>query len=97
MVKFQKHYVTDGVTKARVFYSKGHVMVTRPDGSRELQECVTLYAKDYDRQLGKVFADIYQNDTDSQSDYFDQGHVRFFPDHPMYAAAKARCQVRSAS
>jgi hypothetical protein len=82
-IKFQKFYVTNGQTKARVFYSKGKLI----DG----RECVTLYAKDYGHNLGHIFADGYQNDTDLMTDYFDKGLVRIFPDQPHYAAALARC------
>jgi hypothetical protein len=81
-IKFQKFYVTNGETKARVFYSNSTLI----DG----RKCVTLYAKDYSRNLGAIFGDSYENATDSQTDYFDEGHVRIFPDSPHYAAALAR-------
>lgn len=87
MIKFQKFYVTNGETKARVHYHHGNLT----DG----RECVTLYAKDYGHDLGAVFADVadYQNDTDSMTDYFEKGRVRIFPDSPLYPAALARCAV----
>lgn len=91
-VKLMKHYVQRGDVKARVFYSKGSIMAKTADGSRELRECVTLYAKDYSRALGKVFPATYVNETESQSDYFDEGHVRIFPGDPLYAEALARCR-----
>lgn len=49
MIKFNKHNVTDTETKikARVLYS----LDNRIDG----RKCVTIYAKDYDRSLGKIF------------------------------------------
>jgi hypothetical protein len=84
MIKFNKYCVTDGTTKARVFYSNTQMT----DG----RQCVTLYAKDYDRRLGKIFAESYQNETDGMTDYFDKGLVRIFPDNPMYADALARCK-----
>jgi hypothetical protein len=84
MIKFQKYYVTNGDAKARVFYS----LDNRIDGRR----CVTLYAKDYDRSLGKIFADDYKNDTDSMTDYFDQGRVVLFETSPYYPAARARAE-----
>ncbi len=49
MVKMMKFYVTNGTEKARVWYSRG----TLVDG----RDCVTIYAKDYDGALGRVFAD----------------------------------------
>jgi hypothetical protein len=84
-MKFNKHHVTNGTTKARIFYS----LDNRIDG----RKCVTLYAKDYDRALGALFADLYINETDSQTDYFDQGRVNLFEDHPFYAAARERAEA----
>lgn len=86
MIKFNKYHVTDGTTKARVFYS----ISARIDG----RECVTLYAKDYSRSLGKIFPQEYKNDTDSMTDYFDEGRVRIFADHPLYTAALKRATMR---
>lgn len=83
-IRFMKHYVTDGTTKARVFYSNGRLI----DGSQP----VTLYGRDYDRKLGAIFGKEYVNDTDIMTDYFDQGHVRIPPGHPLYQAALERCQ-----
>ena len=82
-IKFNKFNVTNGDTKSRIFYS----LDNRVDG----RKCVTLYAKDYDRSLGKLFSD-YQNETDSMTDYFDAGKVVFFEDHPLYAEARKRAQ-----
>ena len=84
-VKFNRFHVTNGVTKARVHYS----LDNRADG----RACVTLFAKDYSRALGVIFPSVYQNDTDSQTDYFDQGRVVLFEDHPLYAAARVRAQA----
>ncbi len=84
-IKFNKYHVTNGETKARVFYT----LDNRGDG----RKVVTLYAKDYDRALGKIFATEYVNDTDSMTDYFDQGRVRLFEDHPLYAAARQRAEA----
>jgi hypothetical protein len=82
MIKFNKFNVTNGIDKARVFYSK----YTRADG----QECVVLYSKDYDRALGRIFSDEYVNNTDSMTDYFERGQVVLLSGHPLYAAAAAR-------
>jgi hypothetical protein len=81
-VKFQKYYVANGTLKAKVFYS----LDNRTDG----RKCVTLYAKDYSHALGKVFSDEYRNETDTMTDYFDQGKVVLFENHPLYAAARVR-------
>lgn len=84
MIKFQKFYVTDGTAKARVHYS----IDNRTDG----RKCVTIYAKDYGHALGSMFADEYENRTDTQSDYFDKGTVRLFETSQHYAAARARAE-----
>lgn len=88
MIKFMKHYVTDGQIKARVHYSAFRMTTTG-------QECVTLYAKNYDdgRLLGKLFDAEYENNTDILTDYFERGRVRILAGTPLYEAAKARCTV----
>lgn len=86
VVKFNKYCVTNGAEKARVFYS----LDNRTDG----RKCVTLYAKDYGHALSRVLgSDVYKNDTDSQSDYFDQGRAVLFETHPLYAVARARAEA----
>lgn len=83
MIKFNKFNVTNGKDKARVHYS----LDNRTDG----RQCVTIYSKDYDRALGRVFSgDEYINNTDTMTDYFDKGRVVLFADHPLYADARAR-------
>ena len=82
MIKFNKYCVTNGKIKARVFYS----ISARVDG----RECVTLYAKDYDRILGKIFPTEYKNDSDIMTDYFDKGRVRIFKENPLYESALKR-------
>lgn len=84
-IRFMKHYVTDGAIKARVFYTDTALV----NGKR----CVTLYARDYSRNLGKIFGDAYANATDYMTDYFDEGHVRIPTEHELYAAALARVRV----
>jgi hypothetical protein len=92
-IKFMKHYVTDGVTRARVFYSLGHVYVKQADGTRVLSECVSLYAKDYGATLSKIEGLASSNDSDYQSDYVVQDVAHIFPESPMYAAALSRVKV----
>lgn len=84
MVKFNKHNVTNGKTKARCHYS----LDNRTDG----RKCVTIYAKDYGGDLGRVLADAYKNDTDTMTDYFDQGRAVLFENHPLYAEARRRAE-----
>jgi hypothetical protein len=85
-VKFRKYYVSKGAEKARVHYSVDN----RTDG----RKCVTLYAKDYGHALSRVLGpDVYKNDTDYQTDYFDKGRAVLFEDHPLYAAARARAEA----
>lgn len=88
-IKFNKHNVTNGQVKARVFYS----LDNRGDG----RACVTIYEKDYARKLQALFsADTYKNNTDSMTDYFDQGRAVLFSDHPLYAAARTRAEACAA-
>lgn len=83
-IKFNKYHVTNGEIKARVFY---HL-----DNRADKRKCVTMYARDYDSRLGKIFKDAYINDSDLMSDYFDQGHAVLFEDHPLYNAARERAE-----
>lgn len=83
-IKFNKYHVTDGKVKVRVFYRVNN----RIDG----RKCITLYAKDYGRGLGRIFIDEYKNDTDMREDYFDNGKVVLFEDHPLYDQALKRAQ-----
>lgn len=87
MIKFNKHNVIDTETKikARVLYS----LDNRIDG----RKCVTIYAKDYDRSLGKIFNE-YENDTDTMTDYFDKGRIVLFEDHILYAKARERAESK---
>jgi len=84
MIKFNKHNVanTESKEKARVHYNVDN----RIDG----RKCVTIYAKDYNGALGKIFAAEYVNNSESMTDYFETGKVVLFEDHKLYAAARAR-------
>lgn len=83
-VRFNKHFVTNGETKARVFYSLDNHVSHRP--------VVTLYARDHSGALGRIFSAEYRNETDLQTDYFDQGHADLFEEHSLYAAARKRAE-----
>ena len=88
-IRFLKHCVTNGAVKARVWYS----LDNRVDG----RKCVTLYAKDYSRELGQIFADEYINETDTMTDYFERGRVVLFEGHPLYFAARERAEANDAA
>lgn len=89
-----RHFVTDGITKAKVRYSACD-SYGPPSNKRK---AVTLYEQGYDRNLVKVFSNgysnengfnvpEYKNDTDANSDYFDKGHITLYEDHPLYQEA----------
>lgn len=89
MIKFNKHHVTNGTTKARCHYSVDN----RVDG----RKCVSITAKDYGHHLAEVLgSDNYSNNTDFQTDYFDKGRVVLFEDHPLYPAARERAEQEEA-
>ena len=84
-IKFNKFHVTDGTTKARVFYS----LDNRVDG----RKVVTLYAKDYMHALAPIFGKNTENNSDYQTDYVETDTVRIFEDSPLYAAARKRAET----
>ena len=79
-IKFRKYFVSNGHIKARITYS----INTRIDG----KACVTLYAKDYNRDLGKIFKEYYINESDMREDYSEQGRVILFEDNKYYLEAR---------
>lgn len=84
-VKFRKFYVANETLKARVSYS----LDNRIDGKC----CVTIYAKDWCRTLGKILRDGYKNESDFMTDYFEQGKVVLYSDSPYYLAARKVAEV----
>lgn len=82
-ITFNKHNVTNGTNKARVFYS----INGRTDG----RNCVTIYAKDLTANLKTIFAD-FVNNTEANTDYFETSKVSVFETSPFYAAALKRAQ-----
>ena len=84
MIRFNKHFVTNGTVRARVHYS----LDNRVDG----RKCVTLYAKDYTNDLATIFPAQTQNDSDSMTDYFETGRVVLFEGHPLYNEARKRVE-----
>lgn len=84
--RFLKHSVKLGDLKARVTYSAFRMNST---GAK----CVTLYAKDFNsgRALAEIFAGVgFEDNTDTQADYFEKGLVRILKSSPHYPAALAR-------
>lgn len=63
-------------------YSKGSYteLSGLPEGT------LTIYAKDYSR-FPRIEDFEYHNETDSQTDYFDNDKIRIRPDHPLYEKA----------
>lgn len=64
MVTFHKYFVTNGQDKARVHYSPN---IMAKGGAK----CITLYEKDYERNLQKILPNV-RNDSDSMTDYFEE-------------------------
>lgn len=83
-IRFNRYHVTNGQTKARVWYSVDN----RIDGKR----CVTIYAKDHSDNLDKIFGSAVQNNTDIMTDYFEKSRVVLFVDHPLFPAARKRAE-----
>lgn len=85
-VKFNRYNVSSNGIKASVFYSVDN----RTDG----RKCVTIYARDYSGNLGKVLADAYQNNTEIMVDYFEKGKAVLFEEHPLYREARVRAEMK---
>lgn len=58
---------------------------------------ITIYANNY-RRFSQEIAEAFtiENDTDYQTDYFDEDRIRVVPSHPLYAAVKAALDKRQA-
>lgn len=88
-VRMMKHYIQNVQTgaKARVRYSRG-VLLVGPNGERGgSYDCVTLYGKDCLENLSRVLFSGVQNDSDMQTDYFENDRFRVWPSSPMWARA----------
>jgi hypothetical protein len=81
-ITFNKHNVTNGTKKARVFYS----INGRTDG----RNCVTIY--DLTANLKTIFADAV-NSTEVNTDYFETSKITLFETSPFYAAALERAKL----
>ncbi len=78
-----------GAKLQRCGYSDGK-LIGYPEGT------ISIYARDYQGFSEKVCAcfDV-QNDTDTQTDYFDDARIRVIPAHPLYPAVKAAMEARN--
>lgn len=58
---------------------------------------VTIYAREYDGFCGEVATAFdVQNNTDSQTDYFEKDRIRVAPEHPLYALVVAAYDAQQA-
>jgi hypothetical protein len=58
---------------------------------------ITIYASNYRRFCGTVATEFtVKNDTDTQTDYFDNDKIRVQPDHPRYAEVLAAFEAQEA-
>lgn len=76
MTTFHKHYVTNGVIKAKVRYSTNITVKTG-------KKCITLYEKDYGNNLPKVLTNV-KNDSDVMTDYFEENRCIFLEGSKEY-------------
>jgi len=84
-IKFYQYYATNGTTKVKIHYSL--------DGRTDKRNCVTIYARDYNRADFKaIFGDIARNDSDMMTDYFEQSHADIFESHPLYNLARQKAE-----
>lgn len=76
-MKFQAHGIKTQHGVERCTYMISHLV----NG----EKCITVYAKSYERFSAEIKSafDI-QNDTDSQSDYFENDRFRVYPGHALF-------------
>jgi hypothetical protein len=85
-MKFMKYYVeNDSGERVKCWY-----MITQHNGKK----CVLVVAQEYGAQLR--FLPNCENNSDSQTDYFEKDRARIFYGHPLYAAALARAEKNNA-
>ena len=94
MIKFNLHNVTDGVNKAKVWYSYN-----------PQKECIIVHAKSYSEDLSAVFPKGVQNNSNMMVDYFEKDRIIFYKNdeffgkameamHKLEASRKARREKR---
>ena len=87
-IKFRQYYVANDLFKAKVSYSL--------DNRIDKRKCVTIYARDWCRNLRHVFQDGYRNDSDMMTDYFEQGRVELFEGNQHYEEARKVAEMIAA-
>lgn len=83
MIKFNKHNVTNGTSKARVFYS----LDNRADG----RKVVTIYGKTCLERLKPIFVET-ENNSDSMTDYIESDCVKIFENNPLYVDLRKKVE-----
>ncbi len=83
-IKLMKYYAQNIETgaKARCWYSHGRLINGR--------DCVTVYAKTCLENLFNVFGGAVENNSEMQTDYFENDKYRIYPENPLWAEAVAR-------
>ncbi len=72
-------------------YSQGTLNKPYPDGT------ITVYSRDYRRFTKEIAGHFHvENNTDSESDYFDDDKFRVCPNHPLYPLVKAAYDAQEA-
>ncbi len=89
-INFKKYFIEKDGVKARVRYSRfrkgGRLLKglnSKGEQNRDPREGVTIYEKDYRRNLFKIFKNA-KNDSDSMTDYFEKTTVTVFEDDCYY-------------
>ena len=96
-IRFLAHCVKKGSLKVRCRYSMGEVWSIDSQGKRITVEAVTIYAKDYEHDMAEIFSGfLYENNTDTMTDYFEKGRVCLKKGHPLYQSALKRAGINSA-
>ena len=93
MLKFYWNGIKeDGGKLQRAWYSFGNLLNHPAD-------TITIYGRDYKSfSAGVQAAFVVENDSDMQTDYFEQDRIRVHSDHPLYAevfAAYEKAQAHS--
>lgn len=80
----------NGGKLVKCYFSSGE-LTNYPAGT------LTVYARDYSRFPEEIARHFHiENNTDSQSDYFDDDKFRVCPNHPLYALVKAALDQQEA-
>lgn len=109
-IQHRKHLISEAdrvITDAPVFFWNG----IKDQRGAKLQPCsysdgqlhgypsgtITIYGRHYRSFSAKVHGCFtVQNDTDTQTDYFDDDRIRVIPSHPLYSQVRAALQAQEA-